>query len=478
MLQIPLAELDIAPGEVVEWRLRATAARIPGQADGPWLAASRQADARRASFNQEKHFSTAEESRQEEAPFTSWIATTFEIEGELDRQALEAALLVFVRRHQVLRCEFQRLAGDLTCEAPEADEVSLKTVELGRFTDADELRGYLADRFETGTDTLSWPLVVMGAVVRAGSATVYLAFDHLVCDGMSMPVVVHDVRAAYDALVRDEQPQLPETGCYLDFGHEQRSRYRSVQVDDERLGHWRSFIERNGGFFPRFPLDLGVEQGSMYPTVNQSHQLLDAAGADAMEAACRAVDGRMFMGVLASLGRSLHRLGGPEVYRGLMPVSERTGGPWAHSMGWFVNTAPIEFAVGEDRDLRELLAGVRTSFAETMRHIDVPFVRALELLAPEYYALPYWPFPVNFFSYVDFRRTPGAAGHPVWKPTMHVSASRANGASFWFHRNTTGLYANAIFADTPQANRTMDALREEMTGAVTAMAAGARPVAV
>lgn len=121
---------------------------------------------------------------------------------------------------------------------------------MGTYETSERLGGFLAERFRRSIDTLSWPLFIMGAVVREDSATVYLAFDHIVCDGMSMPIVVHEVLTAYEALCRGEDAVLPPAPSYLDFAEEQRSRYLSIDASDERLDYWKEFIARGGEFFP------------------------------------------------------------------------------------------------------------------------------------------------------------------------------------------------------------------------------------
>lgn len=235
----------MAPGRVVEWRLRSTAAESTdagGAAD------------RRASFNQDKHFTVAEESRAADDPVASWIAVTFEVAGALDEDALTHSLLAFVRRHEVLRCEFRRLAGELACAPIPAAQLALDTAEVASFDSNAELTRFLVDRFKRSIDTLSWPLFTMGAVLREDSATVYLAFDHIVCDGMSMPIVAQEVQSGYEALLRGELPDPAPAPSYLDFAEEQRRRYLSIDADDERLGYWKEFIARSGGdFFPASP---------------------------------------------------------------------------------------------------------------------------------------------------------------------------------------------------------------------------------
>ncbi|GHB53063.1 hypothetical protein GCM10010347_23780 [Streptomyces cirratus] len=473
MRQFPLEMHTLAPGRVVEWRVRSTAA----QATGPGGAAGR-----RASFNQDKHFTVAEESRGADDPVASWLAVTFEVQGPLDEQALAQALLALVRRHEVLRCEFRRLAGELACEPLAADELALDAVPVGDFRTTELLRAFLAERFRRSIDTLSWPLFTMGAVLREDSATVYLAFDHIVCDGMSMPIVVNEVLTAYEALCRGEHSALPATApSYLDFAEEQRRRYLSIDAGDERLGYWKSFIARNGEFFPRFPLDLGVEPDRMYPIVNEASPLLDAGEAEVFDKSCLAVDGKPFMGVLAAVALSLREAGGPGVYRGFMPVSERGRDGWSDSVGWFVNTMPIEFDASPGRDFAQVMAGIRAGFGELLRHIDVPFVRAWELLAPQEFAARSWPYPVNFFSYIDMRKCRGAERHEDWRPASHVWSARANGACSWYQRDADGLHMNSIYVDTPAARRTMGDFQEALRETVRDIARSGgfrRPIAL
>jgi hypothetical protein len=451
MRQFPLEDLDLASGHVIEWRLRSTRrVQLPAQTRTEGVGAGTGVS-KRASFNQDKHYSVIEETRKANESFASWLAVTFEIAGPLDRPALESALLYLARRHEVLRCEFRRLTGDLSCELLAPEAIALEAEELGEFAPP-ELQAVIADSFRRNIDTLAWPLFTMGAVVRdGGPTTVFLGFDHLVSDGMSMPNVAVDVQLAYAAFRDGHEPVLPAAGSYLDFAQTQRKRNMSIVPDDKRLGYWQAFIERNGDFFPRFPLELGLEPDRMYPAVNESETLLDPWEAEALEAECRAAGGSMFMGLLAAVAVSLRNQGGPSVYRGFMPVSERGRGGWERSIGWFVNTLPIEFPVSADLGLRELMGSA-----------DVPFVRAWQLLAPEYFALRSWPVPVNFFSYLDTRRFAGAEHHADWRTAAHVWASGVNGTCSWFQRDEAGLHTNTIFADTLRARRTMAGVQGEL----------------
>ncbi|OKJ87531.1 hypothetical protein AMK33_38105 [Streptomyces sp. CB02400] len=466
MRQIPWESADIAPGHIVQWRVRVVG---PAPADRP-----REEYRRSASFNQDKHYSLIEATRNTEDPLASWLAVTFEVEGTLHRGALEKALLHLVRRHHCLRCEFRRLTEDLALAVYGPDDIELEAVDMGAFDTPQEVRAFLADSFQKDADTLVWPPYTMGAVVRdGGSTTVYLAFDHIVSDGMSMPNIAYDVQTAYAAYCAGEDPELPPAGSYVDFAREQRHRYASIEVDDGSLAYWKAFIARNGGIFPRFPLDLGAEPGRLYPAFNESATLLNDREAEMLEVRCREVGGKPFMGLLAAVAVALREEGGPDLYRALLPVSERGRDTWRHSVGWFVNTLPIEFSVARELDFAQLIAGVRDGFSTMMESIDVPFVRAWELLAPEYFTGRSWPFPVNFVSYIDMRKCPGAENHARWRPMAYVWVSCVNGTTSWFQRDSDGLHINSIYVDIPQAHQTMARLQDTLRKTLRTMARSA-----
>ncbi|MCX4758427.1 condensation domain-containing protein [Kitasatospora purpeofusca] len=471
MLQISVEHSEIGPGEAHRWHL----VPLTGD-DGP-------APRRMTGYNQAKHFTVAQYAQSVDDPIRSYVAGSFELAGRVDLDALAAALLHLVRRHEVLRAVYQPLAGDLGCEVLTPDEVALKHVYGGPLETPAQVTRHLQEAFQE-VDTLSWPLITMGAVVRPESTTVWFSCDHLVTDGLSSAIAINDIATAYRSLTsaaaaaadeaetgtgtRTEAATTPGAGSYLEFSRTQRRANRAMRADDPRLDHWRGFRDRNGGLFPRFPLDLGVRPGELYAPVAGTERLLDADRIEEFGAVCRGLGGRLSMGLLASVAIAVRELGGPPVYRGLMPFNERGRGDYAESMGWFINTLPIEFPVGPGAGLGDVIADAQDAYAEVQAHAEVHFVKAWKLLAPaEYATLRYWPYAVNFFSYIDCRRLPGADLHLAQQARMHVWVSGCNGILHWLHRTDEGLFVNTIHADTPQARDVNRALLDGIAGVLT-----------
>ncbi|MBJ6764553.1 hypothetical protein JGU66_27610 [Myxococcaceae bacterium JPH2] len=442
MFQIPLSEAGFNSGHVHEWRLGPPLNTLDILSGGD----------RPASYNQEKHFSAAVAARKEHVSEDYWIGLSFRIPGPLNLPALEAALLRFVKRHEVLRCGFEQLiAGDLRCDVMTPEEVRLVHTDVGAFASGEQVTDHIRTTFNRDIDTLSWPLFVMGVVVEESQSTVYMGFDHILCDGLSLVITVDEVERDYAALSMGQRPEFEVAGSYLDFGDVQRRRYSKLTADSPELDYWRSFIEEAGNLFPRIPLDLGLDSGRMYPARNVTVRLLDDTSALALERICRQHDTKLFMGLLAVVGMALRDISGCQTYHGFLPISERQDPRWHKSIGWFVNTLAITFPIADGMTFPEVAAGVQSGFKQLIRNVDVPFVKVWELLAPQYYHLRTWPFPVNFFSFLDYRKLAGAEHFDVWQSKTIPASSHSNTGNMWFLRNAHGLFLNSIFCDVPKS---------------------------
>ncbi|MEV0941692.1 condensation domain-containing protein [Micromonospora wenchangensis] len=448
MRQIPFSDLEAMPGHIHEWRLCA-----PEDLDPAYLGE------KVASFNQEKHFTAAVSARREHASEDYWIAVTFHIPGHVDLPALEVALRHFVERHEVLRCGFEHLAGALRCDVMSPADVTLQHLDSGEMPTADAAADHLKAIFDQEISTLSWPLFRMGVLVGAELSMVFLAFDHIVCDGISLAIAVDQVQRAYADTRAGRQLSAEPAGSYLDFAEAQRRRYSGITADSPELRYWRSFVAQSGGLFPQIPLDLGVEVGRMYPAHNTTFQLLDNEDATAFEDLCVRYDGKLFLGLLAAVGIALQKVSGATSYYGFLPISERRDPRWSESFGWFVNTMPIAFPVSADLSFPEVLHAAQASFKSLIQSVDVPFVKAWELLAPQYYHLRTWPFPVNFFSFIDFRKMPNFDQYDVWQPSTIPNASHTNTANMWFYRNSSGISLNCMFPNVLKCQQVMAAYR-------------------
>ncbi|MEU5231730.1 condensation domain-containing protein [Streptomyces anulatus] len=449
-MQIPAEAAEIEPGHAYTWRIS-----FP---DLPADPGSR----RPASYNQAAHLAAACSAHLSDRPppFGLAIACSFELTSSIDLSALEGALLHLIRRHEVLRTCCRRTARSVSIHVRTPEETHLERVDAGPLLSRVATRAHLHELLRL-VDPVTGPPMVAGAIVREGSATVHVVYDHLVADVLSAPITVADLARVYEDLVHGRRPDPAPAGSYLDFAREERTHNLALRAQDEQLQHWRGFLTDGGEHPPAFPLDLGVRPGHVHPSVNRTRTLLPGPLTDQLETACRTSGGSLLTGLLAATAATLRAEGGPDIYRALMPINRRGQHRYSRSIGWFINAVPLAIPAPRSASLASRLALARAGYEPARQQADVHSVRAQQLLRSAD-ATSEVHRPVSFFSYLDFRTAQGAEHPSTRTATVHAWSSACNGSLLWFHRNHSGLHLNSLHADTPLARQTTDSLAHRL----------------
>ncbi|MEM8933617.1 MAG: AMP-binding protein, partial [Acidobacteriota bacterium] len=200
------------------------------------------------------------------------------LRGPLDRPALERAVAEVLRRHEPLRCHFAAEDGApyvLIDPPPAVDlEPVLDLIDVALDKRERYLDTWLDEESRTPFDLSSGP-VARPRLVRIDEEdhVLSLAVHHIVFDGWSHTLVIHELGTLYDAFHTDLDAASPlaEPAFQLsDVAAWQRQRMHGEALD-QRLSYWRAELD---GFqptelpsdFPRQP--AGDRTGSMrYATV-------------------------------------------------------------------------------------------------------------------------------------------------------------------------------------------------------------------
>jgi hypothetical protein len=449
-----ISQYDALPGRLVEWKLDAKTLDA---------AARSEQDSRPPSFTQDGHVKLAMLLRDMGVEAPTWLATAFDIPGALDSDAMEATFLQWVTRHETLRSGLRPAGTELERFTLDADAISFERNVLGDFSAGAELVRYLEDRFDEAANPLRWPSYDFVTVEREGSFTVYLAFDHTNVDGYSIAQIAHEIHELYDAALVGRTPQLADAGSYVDFSKLERDAAEGVCADHESVACWRDFVETCGGGLPTFPLDLGVEPGSIPKQTGGCEWLLDAEQAEAFEAACKAGGGSFAAGMLAAASLTAYELGGQPTYRTVMPFHTRSEAQWATSLGWYIGLGPVEIATAQAADFQELMHMARHATRAAKPVASVPFVKAFSLLETPVR-------PLSVFSYIDARGVPGAANWTDWNAHAFGKVSYGDEVYFWINRTREGVYLTCRYPHTDVAHRNVNDYIEHTRGILAAVA--------
>ncbi|HEY3472541.1 MAG TPA: amino acid adenylation domain-containing protein, partial [Amycolatopsis sp.] len=326
------------------------------------------------------------------------VPLVMRLSGELDVEALRAALTDVVGRHEALRTVFPTADG-----VPYQRVLPEGTVELAVHVVAESEVDEAVDGLVRGVFDLG-----AGVPVRAALLTVdprrhvlVVVVHHIAADGWSLSPLWRDVATAYRARLRGDAPEwTPLPVQYADYTLWQRDRLAAEE--QSQLDYWRDALDGlperitlpldrphpavsayRGGFFT-FGWDAGLQAG-----------LVDLA---------RACGASPFMVVHAGLTALLARLGaGTDIPIGT-PIAGRTDPALDDLVGFFVNTLVLRVDTGGDPSFRELVARVRERSLDAYAHQDVPFERLVEVLNPVR-SLAHHPL---FQTMLAWQNTPGS----------------------------------------------------------------------
>ncbi|MEU2774570.1 amino acid adenylation domain-containing protein [Streptomyces sp. NPDC007162] len=310
-------------------------------------------------------------------------------DGELDQEALRAALGDLTARHETLRTLVQQRDGQavqhilpVTAARP-ALTVEPRTPD--RLPDA--LRAAAGRPFRLESEL---PLrAVLFTTGTSRGQTLLLLLHHIACDRASLPRLLDDLGTAYRARVSGEAPDWsPLPTQYADFTLWQRE---LLGTDDApsalRAGQLAYWDKALAGLPERIPLptDRREQTPSGHPERTTGDTVAFTVPADIhrrlLEVAADA-QASLFLVLHAGLAALLTRLGaGTDIPIGTA-VSDRMDAGLDGLVGFFVNTLALRTDTSGEPTFRELLGRVRQADLAAFAHQDVPFDLVVEAQGP------------------------------------------------------------------------------------------------
>jgi len=312
-------------------------------------------------------------------PVAFWIA------GRVDRIALQRAVNWTVARHEALRTRIARLETDVVqAISPEAC-VTVAFVDLtdqpaaSREAEARRLIEIEATRPFHHTE----PSLLRVALIRIAPErhALVLVLHHMIADGASLEVTVHELVDAFEAFARGEVPAAsPPALQYADYVAWQQRWLTSDDYAAQRA-YW---IERLTGA----PMVLDLAHGRPR-TVDagfrgRTHTVaLPQPLASAASAAAARHGVSLYTLLLAAFALVLHRRSGQTDLLIGTPVANRGRPELERLVGLFANTVVLRVDLSTDPTARELLDQLSRTVVGAITHQQVPFDKVVEALHPE-----------------------------------------------------------------------------------------------
>ncbi|HEX6292475.1 MAG TPA: MupA/Atu3671 family FMN-dependent luciferase-like monooxygenase [Herpetosiphonaceae bacterium] len=310
------------------------------------------------------------------------IPIALRLTGPLDTAALQRALDAIVARHEILRTTFHDTDEQPVQVVAPSQSLPLALIDLSHESQPEMLaQQLLSAESQRPFDLAEGPLV-RATLVRLGpqDSIALLSLHHIVCDGWSKGVLIHELAVLYGAFAHGSGVALPDLPIqYADYAAWQRQWLQGAVLDDQ-LAYWKHQLSD----LPTLDLPSDHPRPAIQTFRGAQHALMyPQALASALARLSQHEGATLFMVLLAAFQALLHRYTGQTDIVVGSPVAGRTRPETQVLVGPFINTLVLRTDCSGNPSFRELLGRVRTICSGAYAHQDLPFEKLVEELQPD-----------------------------------------------------------------------------------------------
>ncbi|GHO70186.1 hypothetical protein KSC_090780 [Ktedonobacter sp. SOSP1-52] len=358
-----------------------------------------------------QHWFFAQQLRQ---PYHWNQSALLQLAGPMNGGALEKAFEILFTHHDALRMRFTQRNG--AWQQRNADQKNV--ADFFSYSDLAGQPRVDQERMITATQAL----IQMGFELDQGPLLQAVYFDrgteqpalllicihHLVVDNVSWQILLTDLQAAYEAFVRNEQPQLPPKTTSYQRWAEQLEQYAQSEEVMQEQAFW---LEENYGEVPALPLDFPADavSNTMDSVRTYSLSLSQEETRELQENVSRAYHFPMNDIVLAMLALTCMRWMESDAIQidteghGREEISETID--VSRTVGWFTSIYPIYLQLSRSSSERDALLRLQ----EKLRRLPqkgfnygaLRYLSADPSLKRRFSALPRADILLNYVGQID-----------------------------------------------------------------------------
>jgi len=298
-------------------------------------------------------------------------------DGELDRLVLQRALQSLIDRHEALRTYFPgvgvQVIGKFQFELEEA------SLDVPIENQQEVLNNIISTFCDHDFGDLSNLPLMCGILIKInqGQHVLCLLFHHIVIDGISLPLFIHELKIFYNAYLEQRTPNLPELFIqYADFAlwqqHCLMCGYYKTAFD-----YWKQQLAGVSGLL-ELPFDqlralLPSYEGGSY--IFYFPQIITAQ----LKGLAQAQASSLFTLLLSSIAVLLYRYNQQEDMVIGVVHGERPHPDLNSLIGFFVNMLPIRIQQNNHLSFLDLLAQIQQTLSQAYKY-TAPLEEIIEQL--------------------------------------------------------------------------------------------------
>ncbi|CAM4336662.1 non-ribosomal peptide synthetase [Corallococcus exiguus] len=312
------------------------------------------------------------------------MPTAVRLTGTVDTDALRRALALLVERHDTLRTTFQEREGGGAQVIASTGEVPLEVMDLQGLP-VTEREAEAQRRVVTLAQqpfSLEQGPLLRAVLMLLGNGEQVLLVDqhHIVSDGWSMGVLVHELAVLYRACLEGQpSPLKPLPLQYADWAAWQKEWLQGAELE-RQLTYWKNRLNPNAL--------LELPQDKPRPALMSSKgerqvMHLSPALTQALKALGQREGRTLFVTLLSAFNVLLSRYTGQDDIVVGTPIAGRPRAEVEGLIGLFVNMLALRSDLSGKPTFKELLNRVHESTLDAYAHQDIPFERLVDALKPE-----------------------------------------------------------------------------------------------
>ncbi|MFN7216594.1 amino acid adenylation domain-containing protein, partial [Microcystis sp.] len=304
--------------------------------------------------------------------------------GNLNQKALEQSLREICDRHKVLRTNFVTINGQPT-QIIQTTRETISVVDLQDLPiqEQAEKTQQLKQKQATQTfDLAKESLIRITLVVLSETEHLLLVcMHHIISDGWSIEVFIHELTSLYNAYVQNQPANLaPLPIQYADFAVWQKQ-WLQGDVLQTQLNYWQNQLTAAP---PLLSLPTDHPRPAVQSFVGTQQEFsLSPKLSQALTELSRQQGVTLFMTLLAAFDALLYRYTGSSDILVGTPIANRNRGEIEGLIGFFVNTLVMRTDLSDNPSFSQLLTRVREVTMDAYAHQDLPFEMLVEALQPE-----------------------------------------------------------------------------------------------
>lgn len=330
-------------------------------------------------------------------------SVTLSFNGAISVEKMQRALDRLYARHDALRATFD--AAGLTMHlAPATPLPAVPVVDLSAVpavAQEDLLRELLAEETSRPFPLPGGPFFRAQIITLAADrAAVVLTAHHVICDGWSLDVLIHDLCAFYTEEISGAPASLPAADSYFEYARLVTQRERSEVFDQDRQWWHQKF----SGGFPALILPTDHPRPARRAFgVRRIDHAVDPSIVQQLRAVAAQSGCSFFAAMLGSLAMLFARISRQPRFVLALPTAEQPILGQHGLAGHCVSLLPVVFELRTDESAAAFLKRVQSDLTSAQDHAAFTLVSLLEDLRPLSQAPGVSPIAAGFTNVKRFK---------------------------------------------------------------------------